>query len=143
METTTKPLVMERTYNASVERVWSAITDVEKMRQWYFNLESFEARVGFKFQFAASCDDKEIYVHLCEVTEVEEGKKITYSWKYEDREGISYVTWELLPEGNKTKLILTHRGLETFPAHENFTRDSFNGGWTHFLGTLQDYVENN
>ncbi|RYJ42582.1 SRPBCC family protein [Flavobacterium beibuense] len=142
METTTKPLTLERTYNATADRVWSAITDVSKMRQWYFNLEAFEPRVGFKFQFAAGCEGEDDYIHLCEVTEVDECKKITYSWKYEDREGMSYVSWELFPEGDKTKLVLTHKGLETFPPHKDFTRDSFNGGWTHFLGALQEYVEN-
>ena len=28
---------MERVYNAPVERVWSAITDKDQMKQWYFD----------------------------------------------------------------------------------------------------------
>lgn len=141
METTTKPLVIERNYNAPVEKVWKALTDADKMRQWYFDLKDFKPEVGFKFQFYGECDDIQ-YLHICEVTEAEPEKKLTYSWKYRDYDGISYVTWELFPEGEGTKLILTHRGLETFPPHKDFTRESFTGGWTYFLGTaLKEFLE--
>lgn len=138
----TKPLVIERTYNASINKVWDAITNADKMRQWYFDLEDFKPQVGFKFEFSAACDGVS-YLHLCEVTEVEPGKKISYSWKYKEHPGGSYVTWELFHEGDSTKLVLTHKGLETFPALKDFTRDSFTGGWNHFLGTaLKEFLEN-
>lgn len=138
----TKPLVIERTYNASINKVWDAITNADKMRQWYFDLEDFKPQVGFKFEFSATCDGVS-YLHLCEITEVESGKKISYSWKYKEHPGDSYVTWELFPEGDSTRLVLTHKGLETFPALKDFTRDSFTGGWNHFLGTaLKEFLEN-
>ncbi|PYL29526.1 MAG: hypothetical protein DMF45_05510 [Verrucomicrobia bacterium] len=44
-------VVIERTFNAPVGRVWKALTDVEEMRQWYFNLKQFKAEVGFEFEF--------------------------------------------------------------------------------------------
>jgi len=44
-------VVIERTFNAPVERVWKALTDVEQMRQWYFDLKEFKPEVGFEFQF--------------------------------------------------------------------------------------------
>lgn len=138
----TKPLVIERTYNAPVSKVWDAITNVEKMRQWYFDLEDFKPQVGFSFEFSAACDGIS-YLHTCKVTEVESGKKISYSWKYKEYEGDSHVTWELFPDGETTKLVLTHKGLETFPPLKDFTRESFTGGWTHFLGTaLKGFLEN-
>ena len=34
-------VVLERTFNAPVARVWRALTDVEEMRQWYFDLKEF------------------------------------------------------------------------------------------------------
>lgn len=138
----TKPLVIERTYNAPVNKVWDAITNVNNMREWYFDLEDFKPEIGFTFEFIGECEGVK-YLHLCEVTEVESGTKITYSWKYRDYPGSSYVTWELFPEGDSTKLILTHKGLDTFPPHKDFTRESFTGGWTHFLGTaLKKFLEN-
>ena len=36
-----KKIVIERTYNAPVEKVWKAITDKEEMKQWYFDLDAF------------------------------------------------------------------------------------------------------
>lgn len=136
-----QPLIIERTYKASVEKVWDAITNANKMRQWYFDLEDFKPEIGFKFEFSGECDGIK-YLHECEVTEVEPGRKISYSWKYRDYPGESSVTWQLFPEGDETRLVLTHTGIETFPIHKDFTRESFTGGWTHFMGTaLKEFLE--
>lgn len=136
-----QPLVMERTYNAPVDKVWRAITDVGQMRQWYFNLDNFKPEVGFTFEFSGQSDCGD-YLHFCEVTEVVDGRKITYSWSYKDYEGMSYVSWELFPEGEMTRLVLTHAGLETFPPMKDFTRESFSGGWTYFVhDALKKFLE--
>ena len=55
------------------------------------------------------------WLHLCKVIEVIPMKKLTYSWSYDGYEGNSFVTFELFSEENKTRLKLTHEGLETFP----------------------------
>lgn len=136
-----KPLVIERIYNAPAEKVWQAITDAGKMRQWYFDIKDFKPEAGFEFDFTCTMDGKD-YLHLCRVTEVEEGRRLTYSWRYSGYEGNSFVTWELFPEGEKTRLVLTHRGLETFPPLQEFRRECFTEGWTELLGTqLKDFVE--
>ena len=46
-----KAVVIERTFNAPVPRVWKALTDVEEMRRWYFDLKEFKPEVGFEFEF--------------------------------------------------------------------------------------------
>ena len=136
-----EPFVIERTYNAPIEKVWKAITDKDQMKEWYFDLSAFKPEVGFEFEFIAG-DDKMKYHHLCKITEVVPGKKLTYSWKYKGYEGMSYVTFELFEEGDKTKLKLTHEGLDTFPKTESFARESFSKGWTHIIGkSLQEFVE--
>ena len=40
-------VVIERTYNAPVEKVWKALTDVDQMRQWYFDLKEFKLERRF------------------------------------------------------------------------------------------------
>lgn len=77
------------------------------------------------------------------MTEVSPGKKITYSWCYDGYDGISYVTFELFDERDKTKLKLTHAGLETFPAgNPDFAAKNFAEGWTYITGTfLREFVE--
>ena len=136
-----EPLMLERTFNAPIDRVWKAITDNKQMKHWYFDLDDFKAEPGFEFTFSGGSKEQ-TYIHHCKVTEVIAGKKLTYSWRYEGLPGESFVTMELFPEGDKTRLKLTHTGLETFPAAKDFARESFQKGWTQIIGTqLKDFVE--
>lgn len=139
----TEPFVIERTFNAPSSRVWKAITDKAKMKQWYFDLSEFKPEVGFEFQFPGEGHNCEKYVHLCKITEVIPGKKLTYTWRYENHEGNSVVSFELFEEGNSTRLKLTHAGLETFLMNNpDFAKESFAEGWTQLIGTsLKEFVE--
>ena len=134
--------VIERTLNASAERVWKAITDRDQMEKWYFKLAEFKPEVGFEFTFEGGSKEM-TYVHLCKVTKVEPGKLLQYSWRYKDYPGNSFVTMELFPEGNATKLKLTHEGIESFPQdNKDFARESFSKGWTYIIGTsIKNYLE--
>jgi uncharacterized protein YndB with AHSA1/START domain len=138
-----KPIVVEKTYNAPVQRVWQALTDKDKMKQWYFDIPDFKPEVGFEFQFYGQGAKGEQYLHLCKVTEVIPMKKLAHSWSYDGIEGNSDVIFELFPEGQKTRLKLTHRGLGTFPSDKpDFARSSFNQGWTEIIGSLlKKFVE--
>ncbi len=137
-----EPFVIERTYNAPVEKVWKAITDKEDMKQWYFDIAEFKPEVGFEFQFEGGKDDK-CYLHLCKITEVIPRKKLQYSWRYDGYEGNSFVTFELFAEGDKTRLKLTHEGLETFPiSNPDFAKENFVEGWTYLIGSsLKEFTE--
>jgi uncharacterized protein YndB with AHSA1/START domain len=137
------PFVIERTFNAPMKTVWSAITDKDQMKKWYFDLPEFKPEVGFEFTFIGGTECNS-YVHLCKITEVIEGRKLTHSWKYDGYEGNSFVTFELFEEGSQTRVKLTHTGLETFPQnHKDFARESFAQGWTDIIGThLKNYLEN-
>jgi uncharacterized protein YndB with AHSA1/START domain len=141
-----RPFMIERIYNAPVSIVWKAITNKEEMKKWYFKeLDQFKPEVGTEFEFSAGSADKQ-YLHQCKVTEVIENKKISYTWRYPEQGiGNSLVTFELFPEeGNKTKLKLTHAGLETFSSITNpdFAKESFAKGWEYFIGKqLKEYVE--
>lgn len=129
-----EPFVIERTLNAPAEKVWKAITDKDQMKQWYFTLSDFKPQVGFEFTFNGGSKEK-TYVHLCKITKLEPGKLLQYSWRYQDYPGNSFVTFELFPEGDATRLKLTHEGLETFPQDtKDFARESFQKGWTYLIG---------
>ncbi|WP_316818617.1 SRPBCC domain-containing protein [Pedobacter nyackensis] len=140
----TKPLIVECTYHAPIEKVWEAITDRDQMKEWYFELEEFKAEKGFKFQFTGG-DEKEQYLHVCEVLFVDEPNKISYTWTYpEHNTGYSVVSWELFKEGEQeTRLKLSHEGLDSFPKdHPNFAVASFTAGWTFIIGeSLKKYLE--
>jgi uncharacterized protein YndB with AHSA1/START domain len=133
-------IVIERTFNAPVARVWKALTDVDQMREWYFDLKEFKPDVGFEFEFVVEHKGMK-YHHLCKITEVIPRKKIAYTWRYKGHEGDSLVTFELFAEDEKTRLKLTHEGLETFPRTAAFTRDDFKQGWTAITAELKQFVE--
>lgn len=141
METT--PLVVERTLNAPVSRVWQALTDNEQMKQWYFKLESFEPRVGFEFSFSGQGSKGDKYMHSCRVTAVEPERKLSYTWAYDSFPGGSEVSFELFPEGDKTLVRITHTGLESFSKNiPDFGVESFSKGWNHILGiSLKEFIE--
>src|ERR1700761_5357943 len=128
----TAPFVIERTYNAPVDKVWRAITDKDEMKQWYFDLAEFKPEVEFEFTFTGGTEENK-YLHLCKITDVVSGRKLTHSWKYDGYEGESFVTFELFGEGDKAKLKLTHAGLETFPPNPDFARHNFEEGWNYII----------
>ena len=139
----TEPIILEKTLDAPVSKVWKAITDKNEMKQWYFNLADFKAEIGFTFQFMGGPEEGIQYLHVCEVTEVVNERKLMYSWRYEGYAGISYVSFELNEQGNKTEVRLTHSGIETFPkANPDFAIENFREGWNHILNvSLKDYLE--
>ena len=135
-----QPFVIEQAYDVPVSKVWDAITNNEQMKKWYFQIPDFKPIVGFEFSFSGGAKGE--YKHLCKVTEVIPGKKLTYSWRYEGYPGNSFVSFGLFEKGNKTNLILTHSGLESFKdAGPDFAPEKFAEGWTYILGTsLKKYL---
>jgi uncharacterized protein YndB with AHSA1/START domain len=135
------PVIVERALNAPVANVWKALTDVDQMREWYFDLKEFKPQVGFEFEFMVEHEGNR-YHHLCQVTEVIPEKKIAYTWRYKGESGDSLVTFELFAEGDKTHVKVTHAGIETFPKAPAYARKNFENGWTAIIGTeLKDFVE--
>ena len=134
MKTTEAPVVVEAIFNAPIEKVWNAITDIEEMKRWYFdNIDAFKAEVGGKSRFAVQSEER-TFTHLWEVTEVAAPHKITYNWKYEEYPGDSFVSFELIEEKGKTKLILTATVVEDFDdAIPEFKRGSCQKGWEYFI----------
>lgn len=136
-----EPFVIERTYDAPIAKVWDAISNHSQMKQWYFDIAEFKAEPGFEFVFYGG-DDGQSFKHICVVREVVPQKKLSYSWRYDGYEGDSLVTFELFEDGEKTRLKLTHEGLETFPPIKSFKKENFAAGWTEITGKmLKDFVE--
>lgn len=134
-------LTIEQEFNTPLELVWRAITEKSLMKKWYFDISDFKPEVGCKFNFEGGEENKR-YIHLCEVLEVVPNKKLKYSWKYEGYTGLSFVTFEISSIGKKTKIKLTHEGLETF-TNPDFKRDNFVDGWKYLIQeSLKEFLEN-
>lgn len=136
-------IIIEKTFDAAVEKVWQALTDPVQMKEWYFDIPKFKAEPGFEFQFWAGSEDKK-WLHLCKITEVIPKKKLSYTWRYDGYAGESEVSFELIPLKDKTKLILSHKGLETFPKEtEELKKANFVEGWNYFMTTaLPEFLKN-
>ena len=140
----TEPVIKEVLLNVPVSKVWKAITDKYAMSQWCFDLlTDFKPEVGFEFQFKGKGEKGQLFLHLCKVTEVIHGEKLSYSWKYEGYPGNSLVTFELFEEGNQTRLKLTHEGIESFGKdNPDLAKENFDKGWNEILGkSLKEYLE--
>ncbi len=128
------PVVVEQSFNQSVETVWNALTQINLMKKWYFdNIPDFKPIVGFKTQFNVTSTTRD-FLHYWKITEVIPMKKISYEWTFDGINGVGLVTFELSQENNATLLRLTSEGLETFPEDiPEFTYESCLGGWNYFI----------
>lgn len=140
-----EPFTLERVFDAPVQDVWKALTQKELMKQWYFDLAAFEPQVGFEFRFTGGPSPEKQYLHICEIIEVIPEKKLKHSWRYDGYDGVSFLTFELFKEGEQTKLVLTHEGLETFPAsNPDFAAHNFAEGWNAIINTsLVNFLSKN
>ena len=138
-----EPIVVEQTYKASIAAVWSAITNAQEMRQWFFEpINQFEPKVGFETAFDVVLEDQ-TYRHLWKITEVVQERRIVYDWRYEGFEGVSLVIWELSEAVDGAHLKLAHEGHQTFPQDDPvFSRESGVAGWTYFIQeSLKAFLE--
>ncbi len=128
------PVIVEQRFAQPAPTLWGAITEPDRMRQWYFPmLPDFRPEVGFRTQFSVEFGGTE-YVHLWEVREVEPPRRLVYRWQYAGVVGDSEVIWELQPDGEGTKLRVTHRGIRSFPRHDPaFRSAACRAGWEHLI----------
>ncbi|MCX6835793.1 MAG: SRPBCC domain-containing protein [candidate division Zixibacteria bacterium] len=137
------PIIVEQTFNATIDTVWNSITKIDLMRQWYFdNIPAFRPEVGFETQFNVSSGDRN-FLHVWRVTKVVPLQVIAYSWKFADYPGDALVVFELSKQDNLTDLKLSCIVREDFPEGiPEFTRESCIGGWEFFIKKrLKEYLE--
>ncbi len=132
---TTDPIIVTQTYAASMERVWSAITDPVQMKRWFFEqIEDFRPEVGFETRFNVPTPHRD-FMHHWTITAVEPGRSITYRWEYDGLPGVGTVIFDVAEDNGQTHVTLTNLGLESFPKDQlEFTREACIGGWNYFLG---------
>ena len=129
-------ILVERTFNAPVNKVWTALTNTDEMRKWYFDIEKFEPKAGFKFDFMGGHEDGPQYLHLCEITEAIENEKLAHTWRYDNYPGNSLVCWQLIDKGEQTLVRLTHTDVTTLEEGDpNFSKKNFVEGWNYIVHT--------
>lgn len=137
------PIIIEQKVNASAEKVWKALTDINEMKIWYFDIPDFIPEEGAVFNFYEPGDEKK-YHHQTEILEIIPEKKLKHTWFYpEFSDQKTIVTWELEPQGESTWIRLTHENIDGFnDLGENFSEKAFKEGWTQLTEqSLKRYLE--
>ncbi|KGL58520.1 SRPBCC family protein [Polaribacter sp. Hel1_85] len=136
------PIVVKIETNASKEKIWQAITEVNQMTKWFFEkIPDFEAKVGFETSFNVKSTTRDFY-HQWKVKEVMLYERISYAWNYKDIIGESLSVFEIEDVDGKSILTISCFGLESLPKNiPEFTRESCLGGWNYFANRLKEYLE--
>jgi len=137
-------LEIKRFIDAPRDQVYAAWTDPAQLRQWFGpekvqtrNLIA-DARVGGKFRWDLTNSEGEKMTCLGEYRELQPGKKIVFTWQWDDDEDwenhTSVVTVELSDRDNGTELRLIHEQLPN-----EASRDGHTEGWNSALDKLEKF----
>ena len=138
-------LEIKRFINAPPARVYKAWTDPAQLREWWGpegvrtrNLTA-DLRVGGKYRWDLTTPEGEEMSAFGEYRELVPGKKIVFTWKWDDDEvwqnRSSLVTVELFDRDCGTELLFKH---EQLPSEES--RDRHTEGWNSILDRLEQFV---
>ena len=138
-------LEIKRFIKASPDRVYAAWTDPAQLRQWFGpeqvttdNLIA-DPRVGGRFRWDLTNSDGEKMTMEGKFRELQPGKKVAFTWKWQDDEdwenNVSIVTVELSEQSGGTELRLTHERLPNEQSRDGHTR-----GWNSALDKLEKFA---
>ena len=127
----TQPAVIriEHLYKQSPARVWRALTDPGLVAKWWA-AGDVRAEVGHRFDM----DMGPWGLQPCEVLAVEPERLFRYRFAQPTLDTI--ITFELVPDGTGTRLVLTHEG---FDLDKPMARHAFEGmrpGWPGILAKI-------
>jgi glutathione S-transferase len=135
-------LEIERFIKAPRDRVYAAWIDPAQLKLWFGpeNVETHDlvadVRVGGKYRWDLSNPEGERMTVLGEYRELQPGKKIVFTWRWDDDEvwenRTSIMTVEFDDVDGGTQLRLRH---EQLPSEES--RDRHNQGWNSVLDKLE------
>ncbi|MCC7267562.1 MAG: SRPBCC family protein [Caulobacteraceae bacterium] len=90
-------VVAERAYDTSVDDLWDAITNAERIPRWFLPI-SGELKLGGRYQLEGNAGGA--------ITACEPPRKLSVTWEFGG--GVSWVNVTLSPEGEGARLELEH-----------------------------------
>ncbi|MDE2049474.1 MAG: SRPBCC family protein [Gammaproteobacteria bacterium] len=122
------------------EKLWSALTDTEFMRQYWFGTRC-ESRWTAGSAWRMVYPDGTV-TDSGEIVEAEPPKRLVIRWKNQHRpelsaEGESLCTMELQPSGTAVKLSITH----TMEREASKFITAVSGGWPKIVSNLKSLLE--
>jgi uncharacterized protein YndB with AHSA1/START domain len=123
-------LVFQRHYRQPVEKVWAAITNPERLADWFATAE-VDLRIGGIIRLGWQGQHRADVV----ITECDPPKTLAWRWRIGERDTL--VRFDLTPEAGGCALTLTHSGLSLDGARDGGVR----AGWHAHLEALPDAME--
>jgi len=122
------------------ERLWSALTDPDFMKQYWFGMHcESEWTAGSSWKLVSS--DGQVF-DAGEIVEAEPPRRLVIRWQHLDRpelkaEGESLCTMELEPSGAAVRLSITH----TIGREPSKLITAVSGGWPKVISNLKSLLE--
>jgi uncharacterized protein YndB with AHSA1/START domain len=122
------------------EKLWSALTDAEFMKQYWFGMHG-ESQWTAGSAWKLVSDEGETY-DAGEIIEADRPRRMVIHWHHQKKpelkaEGASRCTIELEPTGNAVKLSITH----TIEREPSKLIDAISGGWPKVVSNLKSLLE--
>lgn len=109
--------------------VWRALTEPALLARWWAPGD-IEPVVGHRFELDMGPWGRQ----ACRVLEVEPERLVSYTFGEGSLDSI--VTWRLVPEGNGTRVLLVHEGLDLDSPLGRQAHDGMGKGWPTVLARL-------
>jgi uncharacterized protein YndB with AHSA1/START domain len=122
------------------EKLWSALTDAESMKQYWFGMHcESEWTAGSPWKLVSG-DGK--VLDAGEIAEAEPPRRLVIRWRHQNKpdlaaEGESLCTMELEPSGTAVKLSITH----VIECEASKLIAAVSGGWPKVLSNLKSLLE--
>jgi uncharacterized protein YndB with AHSA1/START domain len=92
-----------------IDAVWAALTDAEAISDWLMRTENFRPQVGTRFRLKTRDLSPDGWVEA-QVLELDPPRRMVWAWSVDQTAPTTTVTFELTPQGDETRLTLTHVG---------------------------------
>lgn len=124
------------TLNTTPTKLWAALTDLDKMKEWYFeNIPSFQPVVGFKTSFPV-VSNGQTFTHQWEILSIVACSSMTHTWEYQEYEGKAIICFSIEETASKgiVELHIKMDIVESFPTNViEFKTESCIAGWNYFI----------
>lgn len=129
LATDTRSVVVEREFPYPPEKLWRALTQPHLIEDWLMKCD-FKPVVGhaFDLRFEWSVVD-------CQVLEVEQDKRLSYTWGDDDLKTV--VTWTLTPTNVGTHLRMEQSG---FQKGQPRYYGGAKAGWPRFFDNIEQVL---
>jgi uncharacterized protein YndB with AHSA1/START domain len=119
-------VILEKTFNSAIDKVWEAWTNPSFIMNWFGSdpngivlKAELDVRPGGYFE--VTFQDSDQTVHTCSgiYQEVHALIKLSFTWQWKSEPDVeSFIILLLIPEGNSTRMQFEHKHLKSGSKHD-------------------------